>query len=276
MPELAKPARPWALRLLPPFPPVASRVLSLVGKEGVDSSQISDIIQMDPTFTAEILRVANSALFGLKGRVATVQHSVSLMGLDRVKTIATMIALHSMVKLALRVETLRKVWVHSLVTAVLMEECARACGLRGDGAYTVGMLHNLGSLGLMSAYPEEYNRMLEVSQECGFDMVQTERDLFEIDHCEAGAFLASEWNFPEEMVAAIAHHHDRPSKANSLAGLIRVAWRLADTAGFAAFPPDAAWSYDELLSWVPFQTQSWLTGGLDPMKKEAGARIAGW
>ena len=59
---------------------------------------------------------------------------------------------------------------------------ARLARLDGEVAYTTGLLHNLGTLGLMSAYPDEYSRMLEVSNDFGFDLLQTERDLFEIDH----------------------------------------------------------------------------------------------
>jgi HD-like signal output (HDOD) protein len=102
---------------------------------------------------AEILRVANSALFGLRREIATVEHAVATLGLSRVKSIATLIALNGMVKPALKVESLRRVWTQSLATALL--SLARAANSCVDVAYTAGMLHNLGSLGLMSAYPEE-------------------------------------------------------------------------------------------------------------------------
>ena len=274
MPELfAKPARPWALRLLPPFPAVANRVLSLVSNEDVAGSQISAIIRIDPTFTAEILRVANSALFGLRREIATVGHAVTVLGLNRVKAIATMIALNSMVKPVLRMEALRKIWVHSLVTALLTEESARASESFLDSAYTAGMLHNLGTLGLMSAYPEEYNRMLEVSSECGFDLILTERDLFEIDHCAAGAFLAEEWNFPDSIIGAIATHHNPPTKSSSLPNLVRISWRLADALGFAAFSCDRPWIYDDLIDMLPIARKSWLADGFDQVKAEVSARL---
>src|ERR1017187_4852876 len=79
---------------------------------------------------------------------------------------------------------------HSVVTAIIAQEAARLARLDSEVAYTTGLLHNLGTLGLMSAYPDEYSRMLEVSNDFGFDLLQTERDLFEIDHCAAGAYLA--------------------------------------------------------------------------------------
>lgn len=270
---LARPARPWALRLLPPFPAVANRVLSLVSDEAIPASKIGAIIKTDPTFTAEILRVANSALFGLRREIATVEHAVTTLGLSRVKSMATLIALNGMVKPAMKLESLRRVWTHSLVTALLNEELARAANSGVEVAYTAGMLHNLGSLGLMSAYPEEYDRMLEVSRDCGFDLILTERDLFEIDHCAAGAYLAEEWNFPQPIIDAIATHHEQPGHGATLSNLLRVAWRLADVLGFGAFPHVESRGYNELIGLIPIARRSWLTTGLDAARIEVTARL---
>jgi putative nucleotidyltransferase with HDIG domain len=270
---LARPARPWALRLLPPFPEVANRVLSLVSDEGIPVGKIGALIKTDPTFMAEILRVANSPLFGLRREIATVEHAVTTLGLSRVKSMATLIALNGMVKPALKIESLRRVWTHSLATALLSEELARAANSSVDVAYTAGMLHNLGSLGLMSAYPEEYDRMLGVSRDCGFDLIPTERDLFEIDHCAAGAYLAEEWNFPHAIIEAIATHHEQPRQGATLSNLLRVAWRLADILDFAAFPHQESKSYDELIGLIPIVRKSWLTAGADAARTEVAMRL---
>jgi putative nucleotidyltransferase with HDIG domain len=128
--------------------------------------------------------------------------------------------------------------VHSVVTAIISEEAARVARLDCEVAYTTALLHNLGTLGLMSAYPDEYSRMLEVSNDFGFDLLRTERDLFEIDHCAAGAYIALDWQFPDQLAAAIATHHDEPvPNVRSLDNLIKVSWRLTDTLGYAAFSP---------------------------------------
>jgi HD-like signal output (HDOD) protein len=275
MPDLlAKASRPWALRLLPPFPVVANRVLALVNNEDAGARQISEVINLDPTFTAEILRVANSPLFGVAREVGTVQHAVTLVGLNKVKAMATLIALSTVVKSSLRIEVLRKFWVHSLVTAVLTDESARLAGAKAEGAYTAGLLHNLGTLGLMSAYPEEYARMIEVSTEYGFDLIGTERDLFEIDHCAAGACLAEEWNFPDAIVVALAMHHEEPKKSPNLFSLVQICWRLADVAGYAPLLADKAWTYEELIALIPMTSKSWLTEGIDRVKQEIGSRLS--
>ena len=269
--QSAKPERPWALRLTPPFPPVANRLLVLVGNEDASAKEIAELIQMDPTFTAELLRVANSALFRFTREVTSVPHAVALLGMERVKSVATVVGLNSWVKPAVRIGVLRRLWIHSLVTAMLCEEAARSIGLNAELGYTAGLLHNFGSLGLMSAYPEAYGRMLDVSAEFGFDLLQTERDLFEIDHCAAGAYLAREWSFPEELAtAALEHHHEPGEGERTLLNVVQVGWRLADLLGFQVFPPDRQWQYADLLGYLPpQQTESWLELG----QEEAKVRI---
>jgi len=254
---LARPQAPWALRLLPPFPAVAQRVLALVNDENIAIGEIGELVKMDPSFTAELLRFANSALLGVRHEVKSVSQALVLLGLDRVKTMAVLVAVNRMVRSSVRVEALSKVWMHSLVTAIIAEEAASGTGLPRDQAYTAGLLHNLGTLGLMSAYPEEYSRMLDVTQEFGFDLLQTERDLFDIDHCLAGCYLAQDWAFPDELAAAITVHHEAPVMDDvSLDNVVKVSWRLSDTLGYIAFPGEKPWTYEELVAYLP----NWTSG----------------
>jgi putative nucleotidyltransferase with HDIG domain len=269
-----KPEKPWALRLLPPFPTVANRLIALVSREDVSAKEVGEVIKLDPTFTAELLRVANSALFSVSREVTGVSHAVLLLGLERVKAMAMIVALNGMVRSAVRAEPLRRFWIHSLVTAMLTEEGARAGGMAAETAYTAGLLHNLGTLGLMSAYPEEYNRMLDVSVEYGFDLIEAERDLFDIDHCAAGAYLAREWNFPEVIVRiAFGHHEDPACGEDTLEKLVRVCWRLADALGYVAFPPQQPWGYDELLGYLGGGADSWIGAGPEQAKEEIENRL---
>ncbi len=271
----AHPQAPWALRLVPPFPSIAQRVLALVSAEDVPMSDVGALVRMDPSFSAELLRFANSALLGVRQEVQSIPHALMLVGAQRVKTLAVLVVLNKMVRSSIRTAALRKVWIHSLATALIAEEAARAFHVPRESAYTIGLLHNLGTLGLMSAYPDEYSRMLEVSNDFGFDLLQTERDLFEIDHCAAGAYLAQDWNFPDELAAAIATHHDEPAAGECDAyNLIKVSWRLCDALGFAAFSPDKAWSFEELMGFVPDGPTGWLDQPAEDVKAELESRLA--
>ena len=151
----ARPQAPWALRLLPPFPAIAHRILALASSEDVCAHELGGLIKLDPSFSAEILRFANSALFSVRRQVTSLTQAVALLGMDRVRSMATFVALNSMVCRSVRAPALRKVWVHSVVTAIIAEVVAIKCRQDSEFAYTAGLLHNLGILGLMSAYPDE-------------------------------------------------------------------------------------------------------------------------
>jgi len=249
---LERPQAPWALRLLPPFPAIAHRVLALVGQEDVPIKELGDLVKMDPSFSAELLRFSNSAMLGIRNEIKSVQQAIVMLGLERVKTMATLVAVNRMVRSSVRVDALRKVWTHSLATGLIAEEAARTSGIAPDMGYTAGLLHNLGVLGLMSAYPEGYSRMLEVTNDFGFDLLKTERDLFDIDHCLAGCYLAQDWNFPDELAAAIAVHHEPPVAGEAgLDNVVKVSWHLADVLGYAAFPHGQPMPYEESLAFLP-------------------------
>jgi HD-like signal output (HDOD) protein len=207
--------------------------------------------------------------------VTSLPLAIAVVGLDRVKTLATMVSMNQMVRHSVRKAGLRKVWVHSLVTALIAEEIfARFRYWPGQRLYG-GAAAQSGYLGLMSAYPDEYSRMLEVSNDFGFDLLRTEQDLFEIDHCLAGAYLAQDWDFPDELAAAIALHHEEPySQVCSLDSLVQVSWRLADTLGYAAFSPKKEWAWEELMAFVPHSASTWFGGSPEAAKAEIDERLA--
>src|SRR5580698_5109925 len=91
---LARPQAPWALRLVPPFPAVAHRILSLVGKEDVNARELGEVVKMDPSFAAELLRFANCALFGVRREVTSLGHAILMVGTDRIKTMAIMVVMN--------------------------------------------------------------------------------------------------------------------------------------------------------------------------------------
>jgi putative nucleotidyltransferase with HDIG domain len=249
--------------------------MALAGSDDSSAEQIGKLVKTDPSFSGELLRFANSALFGASRKINGLTQAILLLGVDRVKTMAAVVVMNRMVRSSVSIPTLRRVWIHSLATALIAEEAAARMRVGRDAGYTAGLLHNLGALGLMSAYPAEYSRMLEVSRDFGFDLLNTERDLFEIDHCAAGAWLAQEWDFPDDLVEAIKAHHDEPTADRlGLKSLVQISWRLADVLGFEAFPGPES-SYPGLFSYLPAASgASWLRGDPDEARRELAARLA--
>jgi len=244
--------RPRALRELPPFPAVATKVLQLLSKEDTSMRRIVDLIRTDPGFSAGILRVANSALFGVTSRIETVRHAVVVVGLDRVKALTLTVALSCYLQTALRFPVLRRCWRHSLACALLSEELAPACGHSADTAFTAGLLHDAGRLGLLVAHPAEYSNLLAIAEQTPSNILGVEEALFDTDHCQAGRWLMNEWQFPFEFHEVAARHHLDPVPGQSdLLLLVQLACRLADTLGFEVVKPDRIWTLQEIAAALP-------------------------
>jgi len=279
--ETAVKRRPWALDELPPFPWVAQRLMATVTQENVDIHEVGKLIAAEPVFATRVLQLANSPLFALERQVRTISHAIILLGLDRVKAITFTRALEDFVAPALKIQALRMCWQNCLVTALIAEKLARAARMDADFAYVAGLLRDIGRLALLVKYPEPYSNLLVVSSEQHFDLLLLERELFDIDHCEAGSWLMEQLPFPADLAEIIERHHAalEPGTFRML-NLIQVADRLADGLGFGvlagATPPGESPSIEEILEPVPEAVRARLGTDYEQWKTELKARLHDW
>lgn len=230
--------KPWAIQHLPPFPAVALQLLTLLDDDDVPMKRVVDLLRVDPALSAEILRVSNSALYGLSRRIDNVSHAVVVLGTEVVKRLALTVALGRFSRRSLSHQGLRICWDHSMAVALLSERLAEAMHLPRDRGYTAGLLHDVGRLALLACYPVEYGNMLDVARENDFDQLECERQLFDIDHSAAGEWLARHWNLPDDLVDSIARHHDPAQRNGDIPSAVRGADRLANAMGFAVVRRD--------------------------------------
>jgi HD-like signal output (HDOD) protein len=254
-PTAAAPARPWAIKSLPPFPAVAMQLLSLLDDDDVPMKQVVTLLRVDPALSAEILRVSNSALYGLSRRIDNVSHAVVVLGTESVKRLALTVALGKFSGQFARSHGLRGCWDHSIAMALSAERLADLLHQPRDRAYTAGLLADVGRLALLACYPNEYGNLLEVARENDFDLLECERQMFDIDHCAAGEWLARHWNLPEYLVEAIGLHHSSDASPESIAGIVAAADAIADAAGFASPPMPVRRTIDEILTGLPIREQ---------------------
>ena len=237
-PAVIRNEKPAALKKLKPLPAVAIRLMQLVSTDEVVFRRVAELIRIDAAFSAEVLRVANSALLGRRERVFGILHAVAILGLERLKSLVMMVALRNFLATALEHPPLLRCWRHSLACAVLSEEIAGLCWMDRDKAYTVGLLHDIGRLALLGTYPEDYAQLLEtVDRGEADDVLECERAMFGVDHCEAGRWLAVEWELPAEYPDILARHHDPVRGKFDLLALVKAACLLADALGFQAAGP---------------------------------------
>ncbi|HLK22992.1 MAG TPA: HDOD domain-containing protein [Bryobacteraceae bacterium] len=240
------------LKRVPPFPPVAAKLLTLLAKADVETSEVAQLIAGDATFTARILQRINSVEFGLVTPVTNVQQAVSLLGLDLTRKLVLTHATAAYAQGALKAEELRRCWQHTVATAVLADLIAKACGEYVDYAFTAGIMHDIGRLGLLVAYPNEYEQIIRDAAARCLDLLDFERDEFGMDHAEAGRILAERWGLPAGLAQVAGRHHD-PCEGTTLnlLSIIHVACRLSDALGYDVVKPRVPLEMDAVLAELP-------------------------
>ena len=250
--QVAAPELPLALIALPPFPAVALKAMRIMSRQDSRLRDLHDLIRSDLAFSSEILRIVNSPLFPFPTEITNTLQAVMLLGFERVQSLAVAIGVRVFLRDVTDMPAIRDCWRHSLACAILAEHVSRAALIDKDAAYTCGVLHDIGRLALAATRRDAYTEFLESLREQPCDILLRERELFGVDHCQAGQQLLKSWNLPERLALVAARHHDTPSDSTfDMLAVIRVACGLADTLGFSATPPATPALYDELRAQLP-------------------------
>ncbi len=265
---------PWALENLPPFPAVATQLLQVVSREDVNLNEVGRFISSEPVFAADVLQIANSPAFGLRSQVKSITHAIVVLGLERIKGISLTRAFGKHLKPVLKVVALQRCWQNSLAGALLAEKLARPCGIEPGLAYTAGLLRDIGRLALLVKYPEPFANMLAVSQTNGYDLMHTERELFDVDHCQAGIWLTEKMDLPAELREAVAHHHDKLNgEPFGLVQLVHVADAMADALGFGVLVLPELPSFADALELLPPAARARISDDPEELKSEVASRL---
>ena len=211
---------------LPTIPVLLVHILAAVEGERANTRDLVDLLQRDQALAARVLRLANSSFFGCNRQVGSLPRAVMLLGFSTVKNLALGIkiweAFHGRGG-----PYLATLWEH----AVLVGGAARLIGQRtrtGDPEelFTAGLLHDIGRLVLALKFPASYASLAATS---GAALVEAERAAFEVDHTQAGAWLAEAWALPPAIAATAAQHHEplAPGASLTASAIVNLANRLA-------------------------------------------------
>jgi HD-like signal output (HDOD) protein len=273
-PGTARVEPPWALKELPLYRPVARKLMKLTTHADVQLEQIQQVLRTDAAFTADVLRLANSPLIGMRGEIKSVMQAVMMLGLERIKALATTLSLRAFLSRGIPTDALLASWRHNLATAILCDRLARILVIDSDTGYTAGLVHDVGRLALLSAFPEKYERILAVPQGPDFELLQCEKSIFDIDHCEAGKWILEQWDFPEALrEVAFLHHHKPQPGASVLLRIVHVGWRMADLLGFSVLRRPIEGQIGEITSVLPAKAQQQVLAEFDSLAEDVAFKI---
>jgi putative nucleotidyltransferase with HDIG domain len=215
--------------------------------------RLGDLISSDPSFSSEVLMIANSALYASRSPVTNILQAIAVLGTNRLIGVCLTVGVRAYLGKSLNHESLRAIWRHSLACALIAEQLAQVGSMNRNTAYTAGVLHDIGRLALAVIRPERYDALLMTHHGSPNSVLWWERDLFGFDHCEAGRHLIVDWKLASDFEAIVSDHHFPRQKEDAwnLPALINVSCRMADSIGFAVFPGCEVTPYEELLGELP-------------------------
>jgi HD-like signal output (HDOD) protein len=198
---------------IPTLPAYVFELSSLLSCVPVDLRRVCRVIRTDPSLTAQVIRLCNSVMLGLRGRVSHIEHAVILLGTERLRTLVLTCSLVQHIGNFLSAADLQSFWQHSLLTATLSERSAFCLRYpETEQAYLAGLLHDLGVLPLLLLSAGAREPKLTPGSIPWGESVELERQHSGVDHCLVGKCIGLSWNFAPQIIEVLEHHH-RPQDA---------------------------------------------------------------
>jgi putative nucleotidyltransferase with HDIG domain len=210
------------------LPQVVAKVLELSSEPTACATDFDRAISVDPGFTARILKLANSAYYGLPRRVGVIRDAVVLLGVKEVRCLALAATgfdlfvgksdRDSLVK--------REMWRHSVYTASAARAIAQTVpGVQSEEAFVTGLLHDIGKSVALRALRQEFMDTLDRAQAAHLSFFEGEQQTMRYSHTDLGAAVMMKWNLPRRLTEAVACHHEpeRATENPTLTAAIAVA-----------------------------------------------------
>jgi putative nucleotidyltransferase with HDIG domain len=200
----------------PNMPQTGIKLRALLAEKDVAAEQIEHILRHDPGLAANVLRLANSAFFGIPTKVSTLKHAVVLLGVKRFAQIAVSACMNKTMDKAVEGYGLSpgELWLHSIAVSTTVEALAKNRKLPEiSDFFTPALLHDLGKLVLGEFVNAELPKINELVDK-DVPLVIAEKEVLGTDHAEIGALILHKWRFPPDLIDAVRWHHD-PDGAES-------------------------------------------------------------
>lgn len=187
---------------LPAHPQTLIQLGELLRKPDLNLTDVSQLIEKDLSLAAAVMNTVISPLYGLKGRVQSVQQAVTFLGVREVSAIAYETGLRSAFP---QVPELHAVWERARMRGMLMGRMAQALSMEAWSAHTAGLFEECGKAVLYANSPDVYLPLLKNASNDGM-LVEIEQKAFGVDHAEVGARLCESWGLPAATVNSVRHH----------------------------------------------------------------------
>ena len=199
-----------SIQQLPSFPAVIHRAIQLIDNPTSSTQDVVEVIQYDQSITVDVLKLCNSAYFGLRRNVHSLREALVMIGFN------------PLLEMILSRESARffygpcqgydlgygELWRHSITSALLSRIISKRLNREATPTlFTAALVHDIGKMILsefVKDYFEEIKYMIEKKQ---LSFIEAEKEVLGIDHAELGGRIIEQWDFPKVIVSCVRYHH---------------------------------------------------------------------
>ena len=196
---------------LPSLPEIYIKVSDILENENSSAQQIGATIQTDPSLSSRILKMVNSAYYGLPNQVSSIPQAVTLLGRKQLQQVLTGSVLAGMFSDIRHPNfSMREFWHHSIITAIIARHLAmqNASVIDHEAFFTAGLLHDIGRLVIAKVVPESLVEIDVLMESQGMDIIQAEVEILGYSHAEVSEGLIQKWGLPRMLMLCAARQHE--------------------------------------------------------------------
>lgn len=216
---------------LPPLPQVAAQVLRIAADPDSTTDELQRVITTDQALASQILKIANSAMFGMMREVKTLTQAIMTLGFSTIKSVVIASSAKNLYSRGSVGFQERLMWEHALTTAL----AGRAFGkqlryARSEEVFLAGLMHDIGKSVMGIKFPDRYGAIIRTIYNEQGDALELELETFGFDHTMVGEALLHSWNLAQSIEQTVRWHHEpaeAPTENRSLTALVALGNQMA-------------------------------------------------
>lgn len=199
---------------LPTLPQVASRLIQIINDPLTSSSDIAFIIGQDIALSSKVLRLANSAFYGIPRTITSINHAIVILGFKVINTMVLSLTVFDLFpenKKSASLFDRKAFWLHSLSCGLICKQLtakmSRFIMFDQEEAFCAGLLHDIGKVVMEQYMHEDFHKSLELAHQKKIPLFEAENHVFGFSHTQVAEWLTSGWSLPPEIELPLVHHH---------------------------------------------------------------------
>ena len=198
---------------MPSLSITVSKILEVTKNPQTTAKDLNKVISLDPVLVGKVLKLINSAYYGLQNKVTSLVTAIIMLGMNTIKNLALSTAVLGNMKRKSSFKSLNVdgFWRHSIAVGVLSKLIAEKIGVpaaRREEYFIGGLLHDIGKIPLNELFEESYMKVIRTADLKKAMLLDMEREIIGITHTEVGKMIAEKWNLTEETLECLLRHHD--------------------------------------------------------------------